>query len=210
MVSPRLPYQVQTADMFPPTNNKKASLCPNLQPQKRKHHWQACRQRCAIISLSRDLRLLLSLTLFFFLKRKSDSTWISLSAPVVLLGTLHFIIFFLHSVIVRIKCALQGVEIPFRSGPRWRACDLWRKQKLKGYFSFFFFSSKGDFCETSQLGSTLRWTFVTLRTWSEKLKLFGVVSPPTRKHPMLQSVPFLLHVSLHWDSVSCLPPELCA
>lgn len=41
MVSPRLPYQVQTADMFPPTNNKKASLCPNLKSQTHKHHWQA-------------------------------------------------------------------------------------------------------------------------------------------------------------------------
>lgn len=30
MFSTRLPYQVQTADMFPPTNNKKASLCTNL------------------------------------------------------------------------------------------------------------------------------------------------------------------------------------
>lgn len=46
MVFPRLPYQVQTADMFPPTNNKKASLCPNLKPQTHKHHTD--RHCCAI------------------------------------------------------------------------------------------------------------------------------------------------------------------
>lgn len=28
MFSPRLPYQVQTADMFPPTNNKKSVSVP--------------------------------------------------------------------------------------------------------------------------------------------------------------------------------------
>jgi len=59
MVSPRLPYQVQTADMFPPTNNKKASLCPNLKPQTHKYHWQAVLRHHQPPNLSRDLLLLL-------------------------------------------------------------------------------------------------------------------------------------------------------
>lgn len=70
MVSPRLPYQVQTADMFPPTNNKKASLCPNLKPQTHKHHWQALLRHHQPLNLSRDLLLWFS---HYFFERKNKT-----------------------------------------------------------------------------------------------------------------------------------------
>lgn len=132
MVSPRLPYQVLTADMFPPTNNKKASLCPNLKPQTHKHHWQALLRHPQLPNLSRDPLLLLPLRLLstssFFLNinwaRESLSSHIKqlrFGGLLFYLSPLSFFTLALGSV----KWSMQGVEIQHRYGRRWEACDLW-------------------------------------------------------------------------------------
>lgn len=221
MFSPRSPYQVQTADMFPPTNNKKASLCTNLQPQTHKHHWQALLRHHQPLSLSRDLLRFQR----FFRETENFGSWIrfhTFSGSFYLVEERDFVFCFFSPPQHLENDPCKVPESP--AGNRTELRDLcsgrigFRCAELGGYFFreggpflgdwFWLLSTLGaDFrkrCGISGSGED--------RAEQEKRrKAFWILSPPTRKHLMLlpaTPLRFSSELSSNWDSVF-LHPE-CA
>lgn len=186
MVSPRLPYQVQTADMFPPTNNKKASLCPNLKPQTHQHHWQALLRHHQPLNLFRDP--LLWFSHYFFERKNKTQTFVCLdksdhSNRLVFLVKGRSII---HRVLLFHRSTFKMTDARCRNPPQvygrsWGVCDLWSSrvgivEKL-GYkcedFGGYFLSERIFLLERLILNSLHAWHRFTetLRSFGERRRL---------------------------------------